>query len=279
MTDNVLRLRPATPAEFGDWLPRHEAGYAELIAASGAMSPEEAREKARRDTERVFPAGLDSPGQLVFRVLAGDEPVGTLWLAVPGPDDALMAWVYDIEIDPACRGRGYGRAAMLLAEAEARARGMTSIGLNVHGQNMVARALYDSLGYEVTAQQMKKALLFAGGDQAGLVGEHDSLRPVAQAQLHEDAADVSFGGLFGDDEGGADLRVGHAAGDEGQHLGLARSQPGGGGLDVVLALALGPGAAGEVLDQAPGHRGRERLPAQGRAGRRAGARRPGGRRR
>jgi ribosomal protein S18 acetylase RimI-like enzyme len=162
MTDNAIRLRPATQAEFDDWQPRQEAGYAEHIAASGAMSPEEAREKARRDTERAFPAGLDSPEQLVFRVLAGDEPVGVLWLAVPGPDDALMAWVYNIEIDPECRGRGYGRSAMLLAEGEARARGMTSIGLNVHGQNMVARGLYDSLGYEVTAQQMKKALLPAG---------------------------------------------------------------------------------------------------------------------
>jgi ribosomal protein S18 acetylase RimI-like enzyme len=35
---------------------------------------------------------------------------------------------------------------------------MTSVGLNVHGPNAVARALYDSLGYQVTAQQMKKAL-------------------------------------------------------------------------------------------------------------------------
>ena len=91
-------------------------------------------------------------------MLAGDEPVGTLWLAVPGPDDPTMAWVYDIEIEPAYRGRGYGRAAMLLAEAEARARGMASIGLNVHGQNTVARSLYDSLGYATTALQMKKAL-------------------------------------------------------------------------------------------------------------------------
>jgi ribosomal protein S18 acetylase RimI-like enzyme len=35
---------------------------------------------------------------------------------------------------------------------------MTSIGLNVHGQNTVARSLYESLGYEVTAMQMKKAV-------------------------------------------------------------------------------------------------------------------------
>jgi ribosomal protein S18 acetylase RimI-like enzyme len=45
---------------------------------------------------------------------------------------------------------------MRLAEDEARARGMTSLGLNVHGQNTVARSLYESLGYEITALQMKK---------------------------------------------------------------------------------------------------------------------------
>ena len=36
---------------------------------------------------------------------------------------------------------------------------MTSLGLNVHGQNMVARSLYESLGYEVTAMQMRKPVL------------------------------------------------------------------------------------------------------------------------
>jgi ribosomal protein S18 acetylase RimI-like enzyme len=35
---------------------------------------------------------------------------------------------------------------------------MTSLGLNVHGQNTVARSLYDSLGYGVMALQMKKEL-------------------------------------------------------------------------------------------------------------------------
>jgi ribosomal protein S18 acetylase RimI-like enzyme len=47
---------------------------------------------------------------------------------------------------------------MLLAEREARARGMTSLGLNVHGQNTAARSLYDSLGYHVMTQQMRKPL-------------------------------------------------------------------------------------------------------------------------
>ena len=33
------------------------------------------------------------------------------------------AWLYDITIDEAARGRGYGRAAMLALEAEVRALG------------------------------------------------------------------------------------------------------------------------------------------------------------
>jgi ribosomal protein S18 acetylase RimI-like enzyme len=91
--------------------------------------------------------------------MAGERPVGWLWLAVPDPGgDPAMTWVNNVEVDEEFRGRGYGRQAMLLAEREAAARGMTSVGLNVHGQNTVARGLYDSLGYQVTTQQMKKVL-------------------------------------------------------------------------------------------------------------------------
>ena len=160
MNKAELTLRPLTRAEFEEWLPHQVAGYAALIAASGAMPTQAAREKAERDTERYFGDGAPTPGQLVFRVMAGPVGVGWLWLGVPGPQpDPRMAWVFEIEIEAAFRRQGYGRAAMRLAEREARARGMTSLGLNVHGQNMVARSLYESLGYEVTALQMKKLVL------------------------------------------------------------------------------------------------------------------------
>jgi len=157
VSDAQVSLRPMTRAEFDEWLPRQLAGYAAQIAASGAMPEADAWEKARRDTARTFSAGYDTPGQLLFRVLAGPDAVGSLWLAIPGPDpDPHMAWVYDIEVGEEYRGHGYGRAAMLLAENEVRSRGMTSLGLNVFGQNTVARTLYESLGYDVMALQMKK---------------------------------------------------------------------------------------------------------------------------
>ena len=156
----MLRLRPVTRDEFNAWLPRQVAGYAELIASSGAMPAQAAREKAEKDTARYFSRGFATPGHFVFRIVAGEVPVGWLWLGVPGPDpDPRMAWGFEGEVEAAFRGHGYGRAAMRLAEAEARSRGMTSVGLNVHGQNTVARSLYESLGYEVMAMQLKKIVL------------------------------------------------------------------------------------------------------------------------
>ena len=45
--------------------------------------------------------------------------------------------------------------------------------------------------------------------ETGLVGEHDGLDAVAQAELGEDAADVGPGGVLADDEFGRDLVVGY----------------------------------------------------------------------
>jgi ribosomal protein S18 acetylase RimI-like enzyme len=154
-----LTLRPATGTEYEAWASHAVAGYAAEIAASGELSPEAAMAKARRDHDRAMPDGLGTAGQLLWRLVADGQPVGWLWLAIPGQSgDPDMAWVNVVEVDEAFRGRGYGREAMLLAEAEARSRGMRSVGLNVHGSNTVARSLYQGLGYQVTTQQMKKPL-------------------------------------------------------------------------------------------------------------------------
>jgi ribosomal protein S18 acetylase RimI-like enzyme len=156
MASMELSLRSATADEIEPWLSRLAADYAAEIAGAASLPPDEARQKADNDLRAQL---KDRTGQLMFRLTAGEQPVGWLWLAVPFPGgDPAMAWVNYVQVDPEFRGRGYGRQAMVLAEREAVARGMTSVGLNVHGPNVVARALYDSLGYQVTAQQMKKVL-------------------------------------------------------------------------------------------------------------------------
>jgi GNAT superfamily N-acetyltransferase len=146
--------------EYAAWLPQVRDGYARSMIDHGGFAPEAAHAKAESDTEQLFPGGHPSADQLVFVIEADGEPVGGLWLAeredVSRRRPSLF--VYDVHVDEAHQGRGYGKAAMLFAEEEARRRGIDRVALNVFGRNEVARRLYRSLGYEENAVAMSKTL-------------------------------------------------------------------------------------------------------------------------
>jgi ribosomal protein S18 acetylase RimI-like enzyme len=155
----AVSLRPMNQDEFARWLPSMRDWYARDIARSGEGSDEEAaRRKAIEDVEQLFPGERPSPDQFVFVVEADGQAVGELWFAERATGLGRCLWIYDIRVNEAYRGRGYGRAAMLLAETEARQRGYSRIGLNVFGDNDVARSLYRSLGYEENAIFMSKGV-------------------------------------------------------------------------------------------------------------------------
>lgn len=160
MTDSgpTLSLRPLRPDEFAGFVAASKGGYARDISEHGGFSEEFARKKAENDFAAVLPAGLETPGHGIFVVEADTERVGVLWVAQREVGARQVLFIYDIEIDEAHRGRGYGRSAMLLAEQEARLRGLNRVELNVFGGNAVARALYRSLGYVETSAQMAKDL-------------------------------------------------------------------------------------------------------------------------
>jgi GNAT superfamily N-acetyltransferase len=150
-----VRLRPMSEDEFTAWLPLMRDRYAEDIAGHGGLSPENAAEMAATQIEALFPGGQPSPEQLVFVVEAEAGPVGQLWLAERAEPQHCL-FVYELYVDEPRRGRGYGKAAMLLAEEEAGRRGIDRVALNVFGGNEVARRLYQSLGYEENAIAMSK---------------------------------------------------------------------------------------------------------------------------
>ena len=134
-----------------------EPYIAERIAAGDR--PDDARRIAEEQTASLFPGGRPAPGQLVYRVIDDDgTAVGWLWIGPHSPDRVTDFWVWNVEIDESHRGRGLGRSTMLLAEEAARAQGATRLGLNVFGPNVVARRLYESLGYATTAVNMRKSL-------------------------------------------------------------------------------------------------------------------------
>ena len=156
-----VSLRTMSVSELGPWLERSNREYQESRVAAGE-SPEVAAAKAREFREQHFPGGQPAAGHLVHDVVVpgeGGTPVvvGHLWIAPSTPGSADW-WVFDVEIAEEHRGRGWGRAAMLLAETAAAAHGAETLGLNVFGHNEVARGLYESLGYATTSVQMRKPL-------------------------------------------------------------------------------------------------------------------------
>ena len=128
--------------------------YVDELLRSG-MPEEEARKNAANGIESSFPGGVPANGNEMFDVLDGDHVIGLLWLGPLAPD---TWYVMDIEIHRSFRGRGYGRATMLLAETVARERGASYLGLNVFGHNPTARHLYESLGYETQSIRMRKPI-------------------------------------------------------------------------------------------------------------------------
>lgn len=152
-----VQLRPMRDDEFAAWLPRMRESYARDMSEYGGLSPEAATAKAAEDIKSLFPGEVPSPEQLVFVVEEDGESVGQLWLAKRDEIQHSL-YVYELHVEEAYRGRGYGKAAMLLAEDEALRRGLDRLSLSVSGGNTVARRLYQSLGYAENAVWMTKTL-------------------------------------------------------------------------------------------------------------------------
>jgi ribosomal protein S18 acetylase RimI-like enzyme len=133
-------------------------GFAESLVAATGVPLDEARVDAARRTDELLPRGVDTDGMLLWIAEAGGRPVGWIWVALPRPSRPGTAWIYMVAVDEDQRGKGYGRAVMLAAEAELARRGVPKLGLNVFGHNTNAIRLYESLGFQVTEQQMAKRL-------------------------------------------------------------------------------------------------------------------------
>lgn len=153
-----LSLRPIADDEFEPWFLRLRDTYAEDMTRDAGLAADKAAAMASAQFDALFPGRVPSPQQLVYILEADGRRVGELWLCDrdDGPQHALF--IYWVGIDEEQRGKGYGKAAMELAESEARQRGIDRVALSVFGRNEVARNLYRSLGYEENAVAMSKKL-------------------------------------------------------------------------------------------------------------------------
>jgi ribosomal protein S18 acetylase RimI-like enzyme len=146
-----------TAGEFVAFRAEMIREYASEQVRAGSWG-EEAEELAAKQTDDLLPDGAETPGMLVLAAEnAAGAVVGRVWVALRWPGK-IGAWICQIEVVAEQRGKGYGRALLRAAEEATAAEGVEAIGLNVFGENTVARSLYASSGYEITSLQMRKQL-------------------------------------------------------------------------------------------------------------------------
>ena len=153
-----IRLQPMTEAEFSAYCETAIPGYALEVGRSDGVPPEKALEQARAAWARILPKGLTTPGHQLNWILdaATGARVGHLWLFLD--PESPRSYVYDIEIYPEHRRRGYAEAALAAAEEFGRAGRAARLELHVFGHNTGAIALYDKLGFTTTHRMMSKPL-------------------------------------------------------------------------------------------------------------------------
>ncbi len=158
MPTPTVRLEPMTDAQYAAYREGAEESYAEGIAGSGAMSLEAARAKSAEDYARLLPDGLATEDNRLWTAYDGDLEVGVLWLAFKDTSEGVSAFGFDFEVREELRRHGYGRAIMLAAEQVCLELGVVRVGLSVFGNNLGAQALYEQMGFQVSAIQMTKRL-------------------------------------------------------------------------------------------------------------------------
>ena len=151
-------FEPMSSADFDHWYLECVRGYAEAKCRAGAWTPEDSLEKSKAETGRILYQGQSTPGQGFLNAVVDGEVVGTVWHGDQVLFTGIKAFVWDITVRPDLRGQGIGQKIMKLLFLHLKALGYQEVGLNVFGYNEAAIRLYNSLGFEVTSQQMNRQL-------------------------------------------------------------------------------------------------------------------------
>ena len=136
--------------DFASFYESFIAQYANSMYTSHIFqNQEETRAAAKNEMIRLFPDGLETKGQYLFKMKRDEEEIGVLWYAEKRSSDATTAWLCDIYVNPSFRRMGYAKAAIVKMETHLKSLGKTRVGMSVFATTPFAKDLYESLGYVV----------------------------------------------------------------------------------------------------------------------------------
>lgn len=116
------------------------AAFARLIPQLSSSSPPPGRDGLE--------AIVGNSDTVLFLARVDGRIIGSLTLAFYRIPTGLKAWIEDVVVDEAGRGRGVGRLLSEAALVEARRRGSKDVSLTSRPSREAANRLYQRLGFE-----------------------------------------------------------------------------------------------------------------------------------
>jgi ribosomal protein S18 acetylase RimI-like enzyme len=156
----MVRLARMTPEVFQVFLERDIGEYAQEQVRAGFWSEPESLRRSRQEHTRLLPRGLQTRDHHFFVIEDSEtgQAVGMVWLNTRLVSARPSGFIYALDVEESFRRRGYGRQAMLELEHVARGMGLKQLALHVFAHNDAARALYESLGYQIASLNLSKEL-------------------------------------------------------------------------------------------------------------------------
>jgi ribosomal protein S18 acetylase RimI-like enzyme len=132
----------------------------DLVAAVGALVPQLSSSAPAPSTEALRRIVAD-PGATLFVARDDGRVVGMLTLVTFEIPTAVRAWIEDVVVDEAARGRGVAAALVQAAIDGAGARGARTVDLTSRPDREEANRLYVRMGFEVRVTNVYRRTLEA----------------------------------------------------------------------------------------------------------------------
>jgi ribosomal protein S18 acetylase RimI-like enzyme len=136
-----VQLQKMTESEFSHYSTFSYENYVSDYAIHANISIEKAKEKTGNgDIKRT-------KNDLWYLAKVDEQIIGFFWIQIyPDKNDSFG---YDIFLDETYRGKGHGRQVMEQGKELLSAHRISKLRVSVFKDNLIAKSLYDSLGFYV----------------------------------------------------------------------------------------------------------------------------------
>lgn len=151
-------LQEMNEAEFDRYLEWFIPDYAGDLSENFLIPMDKALEESKNLMRDLLPDKQKTVDQHVCHIYSVEEEqyVGVIWYNIQ--PETHKAYIYHILIHEAFRNRGFASTVLSELEETVRKSGITSLGLNVFGNNPGAQRVYEKAGYQASSVAMGKRI-------------------------------------------------------------------------------------------------------------------------